>query len=84
MKNIWHIQGFYKSWSPGQPEHVRKKGLSVRGDEELDVHSDRAPEILCGDGIMVFHFFPLNKITKNPTILFSIQRTECRLLWKRP
>ena len=27
-----------------------EKGLGQRGDKELDGHSDRVPEFLCGDG----------------------------------
>ena len=31
-------------------EQLGEKGLGQEGDQETDGHSDRAPELLCGDG----------------------------------
>jgi hypothetical protein len=49
LKKIGTTNSF-SSWLPGQTEHSREKGLGQEGDQEPDGHSDRAPEILCGNG----------------------------------
>jgi hypothetical protein len=40
----------WKTFETTNPEKSGEKGLGQGGDQEPDVHSDRAPEFLCIDG----------------------------------